>query len=354
MATGKSPEQTGENGEDQAGATTARVEPRNGEARREDDEAGKQGDRRVKRDDPQGGCRDPDAFVQVASVGQDRPHPQAEREECLSQSRGVDRDVEKARQVWAEIVGQPLGGPRQRERPRGEEKEQADEGGHERFGHALDAGTNATKQDQRRCSQHQKCQTDAGGCVCRELRKEGADRLLVPAHAPSQRKPRVCHGPAGDHAIEREDTGPGEHAENPDEPPAGSGTQEGKRPDGRLLCPSADRDLGDHDRKADKRDAHEVDEHECGATALSHSGGKAPDVAQPDGGTRRRKDEAGSCTPTTAYIHETGGILPDLAQKLKSWSTTCDSCVWRDDRTLDRMCAPAADRIITSYARGTE
>ena len=61
--------------------------------------------------------------------------------------------------------------------------------------------------------------------------------------------------------------------------------------DGALPTTPADEDLGHHDRNSDHGDAQQVNQDEGPATVLTGHVREFPDVAEPDGRTRRRHDE---------------------------------------------------------------
>ena len=141
-----------------------------------------------------------------------------------------------------------------------------------------------------------------GGPVDHRLLLGGGSDLVGEA---DDRLEGVVHRPAGDHDVEGQDDEAGDHAEPPDHAPAGPAALEfPERFDGLGLCGPADHDFGDEDGQSDQSDAEEVDEHEEPATVLARDVGELPDVAQSDGGTGRRQDEAGSgCPVATLFAH---------------------------------------------------
>ena len=311
-AAGQGGKQLGQHDEDQLRPAAVGVEPRQRETGWEDDEAGQQGDPGVEGHDPQRRRRDTCLPGQIAAVREYAAHAEAEREERLAQRRVVDRCVEQAGQVRPEVVAEALRGARQGNRPHGEQDQQADERRHEGLGDPLDARPDAAEQDDRRHGQDEQRQQEAGGPIGGEVGEEHPGRLWIRGQTAAQAEPRIGDGPAGDDAVEGENARPGRDAQAAHEPPARTGgLQQGERADGRLLRAAPDRDLGDQDRQADERDVGQIDEHERRAAALSHTGRKAPDVAQTDRRAGGSQYESRTCAPTAPVRHD-GCILPKV------------------------------------------
>jgi len=92
----------------------------------------------------------------------------------------------------------------------------------------------------------------------------------------------ITEGPASDDAVECHDAETGQYAQVSDEDPAASRADYLERADGVLLRVTPDHDFGDHDGKADHKNADEVDENECAAAVRAGKIGEFPDIPEAD------------------------------------------------------------------------
>ena len=226
------------------------------------------------------------------------------REKKATQRGAVERWIQQARRVRFEVVGQPLDRAGERRRAHREQHEQRDERWHERLGDSLDSSPDAAEQHRRRDAEDEEREDDAGRSIGRELGEEVADRLLVTTDLTGEREPDVGDRPSSNHAVEGQNARAGQHPETTDQPPAGSGANVRERANGRLLGAPTNRQLAEHDRKADEENADQIDEDEGRAAALTDLSWKPPDVSKSDGRTCCGEDESGASSPrSTVSCH---------------------------------------------------
>ncbi len=207
------------------------------------------------------------------------------------------------REIRSEDESQRVTGPTHPQRGNEEQHQNSEQDGQKEFGDPFDALLYAEVHGGD-CRDTERQRDSELKCSVPRLSAKEISHIGVsgePTDHPGRRLREVVERPPRDHRVVAEQHEPAQYPPKAEPPPCRTDDIL-QCADHALLAPPADQQLGHHDRQAHRRDTHQVDEHECAAVILPRDEREFPKVAQPDGATGRRQDEAHVGTPMFAGL----------------------------------------------------
>ena len=269
-----------------------------GNSRRDNGEAGHDGNDRIRNDDDDTVLGEVFALIQIGAVGDHGAHGEGQREEHLTTC-----GRQNVHHTWCffneaslhSVAGdehelQAFRSVRQRPCADDDDDEHDEQGGHADLVELLDAAVNAAEVNQEADEHEQHQNADADPGVAQHRAKGAAVRHRAEQAADVDAD--VVDAVAAEDGVEGHDKERGDNRQ-PADPSEALLLRDRLVSVYRAVAGlAADCQLAKHDCKANEDSQQEIDNQECEAAAFTHLVGEAPDVAEADGGTDGRQQEA--------------------------------------------------------------